>query len=85
MQKVYELQLRERARVETLVSALSSLGGVSGAEATGEGVRVFAHGADGLLSEVVAAANPFGLRDLTIKETSLETVFIRLTGRELRE
>jgi ABC-2 type transport system ATP-binding protein len=25
------------------------------------------------------------LRDLTITETSLETVFIRLTGRDLRE
>jgi ABC-2 type transport system ATP-binding protein len=29
--------------------------------------------------------NPYGLRDLTITETSLETVFIRLTGRDLRE
>ena len=32
-----------------------------------------------------APANPYGLRDLTITETSLETVFIRLTGRDLRE
>ena len=32
-----------------------------------------------------AASNPYGLRDLTITETSLETVFIRLTGRDLRE
>jgi ABC-2 type transport system ATP-binding protein len=37
------------------------------------------------LSEIVQAANPYGLRDLTINETSLETVFIRLTGRDLRE
>ena len=35
--------------------------------------------------ELVRAADPFGLRDLTITEPSLETVFIRLTGRELRE
>jgi ABC-2 type transport system ATP-binding protein len=34
---------------------------------------------------VVREANPYGLRDLTITETSLETVFIQLTGRDLRE
>ena len=28
----------------------------------------------------ITAANPYGLRDLTMTETSLETVFIRLTG-----
>ena len=54
-------------------------------ESTPKGVRIFAQGADGLLSEVVREANPYGLRDLTITETSLETVFIRLTGRDLRE
>jgi ABC-2 type transport system ATP-binding protein len=49
------------------------------------GVRVFADNTDGLLPEIVQASHPYGLRDLTITETSLETVFIRLTGRELRE
>jgi len=48
-------------------------------------VRVLAEGTDGLLSEVVSAASPYGLRDMTITETSLETVFIKLTGRDLRE
>jgi ABC-2 type transport system ATP-binding protein len=37
------------------------------------------------LPEIVRASNPFGLRDLTVTETTLETVFIRLTGRDLRE
>jgi ABC-2 type transport system ATP-binding protein len=37
------------------------------------------------LSEIVSAAGSYGLRDLTIAETSLETVFIQLTGRDLRE
>ena len=46
---------------------------------------MLAHGADGLLSEIVAKASPYGLRDMTITEASLETVFIQLTGRELRE
>jgi len=33
----------------------------------------------------VQAAARFGLRDLGITEPSLETVFIQLTGRDLRE
>jgi ABC-2 type transport system ATP-binding protein len=46
---------------------------------------VFAQGTDGLLPPIVQAAQSLGLRDLGIKEPSLETVFIQLTGRDLRE
>jgi ABC-2 type transport system ATP-binding protein len=84
-QKVYELHLRDLQGIPALTSSLKILDGVSKVEPTPDGVRVLAHGADGLLSEVVSAANPFGLRDMSITETSLETVFIHLTGRELRE
>ena len=77
--------LRSLQDVGTLVDDLQKKPGVASAETTAKGVRVFAAGTDGLLSEVVQAANPYGLRDLTITETSLETVFIRLTGRDLRE
>jgi ABC-2 type transport system ATP-binding protein len=38
-----------------------------------------------VLPDIVVAAVRFGLRDLTITEPSLETVFIQLTGRDLRE
>jgi ABC-2 type transport system ATP-binding protein len=84
-QKVYELYLRSQDNIPTLVRQLQQLTGVARAEPTPKGVRVLAHGAEGLLSDVVREANPYGLRDLTITETSLETVFIRLTGRDLRE
>jgi ABC-2 type transport system ATP-binding protein len=84
-QKVYELYLRSQDNIPTLVQQLQQLAGVASAEPTPKGVRVLAHGAEGLLSDVVREANPYGLRDLTITETSLETVFIRLTGRDLRE
>jgi ABC-2 type transport system ATP-binding protein len=84
-QKVYELYLRSQDNIPTLVQQLQQLTGVASAEPTPKGVRVLAHGAEGLLSDVVREANPYGLRDLTITETSLETVFIRLTGRDLRE
>ncbi len=84
-ERVYELHLKDQSAKPALTHALTGIDGVMGAEATGDGVRVFAKGADGMLADVVAAANPHGLRDLTITETSLETVFIKLTGRELRE
>jgi ABC-2 type transport system ATP-binding protein len=84
-QKVYELYLRSHDNIPTLVQQLQQLAGVASAEPTAKGVRVLAHGAEGLLSDVVREADPYGLRDLTITETSLETVFIRLTGRDLRE
>jgi ABC-2 type transport system ATP-binding protein len=84
-QKVYELDLRSQENMPALIQQLQQLPGVASVESTPAGVRIFALGADGLLSDVVREANPYGLRDLTITETSLETVFIRLTGRDLRE
>ena len=83
--RVYELDLRSHQAISQLVGELEQKPGVASVETTSKGVRIFAEGTQGLLSEVVSAANPYGLRDLTITETSLETVFIRLTGRDLRE
>lgn len=84
-QRVYELDLRSHQNVPLLVKQLQGLSGIASVETTAEGLRILAEGAEGLLSEVVHAASPYGLRDLTITETSLETVFIQLTGRDLRE
>ena len=84
-QRVYQLHLRDLSGIKPLCEALKLVSGVSKAEATADGVRILAASADGLLSDVVGAANRYGLLDLTITETSLETVFIQLTGRDLRE
>lgn len=84
-QRVYALELAKHTGLDTLRSQMELTPGVVSVEATPAGIRVFAHAADGLLPEIIRLANPFGLRDLTIQETSLETVFIRLTGRDLRE
>jgi ABC-2 type transport system ATP-binding protein len=84
-QRVYELDLHDRKDVAGLVQQLQKLPGITSVESTAKGVRILAEGTDGLLSDVVREANPYGLRDLTITETSLETVFIQLTGRDLRE
>ena len=84
-QKVYELDLRDTARCQALVRPLEQLPGIASVEVIPKGVRILAHPAEGLLTEIVRLSDPLGLRDLTINETSLETVFIRLTGRDLRE
>ena len=84
-QRVYQLHLRDQDGAARLAETLRSIAGVIAADALQDGVRVLGQSTDGLLSEVVSAANPYGLRDLTITETSLETVFIQLTGRDLRE
>jgi len=51
------------------------------------GVQLHVQGSDRLIPRVVAAAERggFDLGDLSVSEPSLETVFINLTGKELRD
>jgi ABC-2 type transport system ATP-binding protein len=84
-QTIFELTLRQMEGSAELVKTLQQLPNVASVEAISDGVRVFAQGMDGLLPQIVQAAQGLGLRDLKINEPSLETVFIRLTGRDLRE
>ena len=51
------------------------------------GVELHVAGGDQLLTRVIAAAEMSGARvqDLSVAEPSLETVFINLTGKELRD
>jgi ABC-2 type transport system ATP-binding protein len=82
---IFDLQLKSRDGLEAVVATLKARPDVTGAEVTAEGLRVIAASSDGLLPDIVQAAAGFGLRDLKITEPSLETVFIQLTGRDLRE
>jgi len=84
-QKVYALELSNHEGAAPLAAQLKQMPGVRDVEFTPNGILIFADNADGLLPDIVRASNPYGLRDLTITETSLETVFIRLTGHDLRE
>jgi ABC-2 type transport system ATP-binding protein len=84
-QTIFELKLRQMEGSAELVKTLEQLPNVASVEAISEGLRVFSQGADGLLPQIVQAAQSLGLRDLSINEPSLETVFIRLTGRDLRD
>jgi len=70
---------------EALRTSLGRLTGIRDIERTPAGLRVLAQGREGLLPGLVEATLPFGLRDVSVTEPTLETVFIKLTGRDLRD
>jgi ABC-2 type transport system ATP-binding protein len=84
-QTVFDLKLKTHEDLQPVIDELKARPDVTGAEATADGLRVIAASSEGLLPALVQAAARFGLRDLAITEPSLETVFIQLTGRDLRE
>jgi ABC-2 type transport system ATP-binding protein len=65
----------------------ASVEGVIGARTIEGGVELHLKGADRILPRIVEAAESggFDVADLRVSETTLETVFITLTGKELRE
>ena len=63
---------------------VAALPGVTSVEAAENGLVVFTDGRGGLLPELVAATGD-NLRDISVSETTLESVFIKLTGRDLRD
>ncbi len=81
-QKVIQLHLT--ASDSVLQQNLTSLAGVKGVEATKDGLRILVDNLDGLLLKIIEVTGP-RLKDISISETTLETVFIKLTGRDLRE
>jgi len=70
---------------DPLRRALGALPGVHSVEEVPGGARVLAQHEDGLLARIVHAAAGHRLHDVSITEPTLETVFIRLTGRALRD
>jgi ABC-2 type transport system ATP-binding protein len=73
--------------LDALSRALKALDGASSVRGVERGVEVHVAGGDRLLARVIAAAEGAGveIQDVSVAEPSLETVFIRLTGRELRD
>lgn len=84
-QTLISLKLRHNDGAESVANELRQLSGVVSVEVTAEGLRIFASSAEGLIGEIINAGSKLGLRDIAITEPSLETVFIQLTGRDLRE
>lgn len=82
-QKLISLHLADQNDVE-LRERLRALPGIKAVEAKADGVRLFADSLDGLLPKIVEVTGS-QLKDISITEASLEAVFLKLTGRELRE
>ncbi len=68
-----------------LAARLAAIEGVREVIATESGFRLMAGAREGLLARVVEAATGSGLRDVSVSEPTLETVFIKLTGKALRD
>ena len=85
-EKVIELTLAPTADSAALAARLREVPGVGGVEENaGGGLRVLTRSEDGIVPRVMQATEGFSVADVTTAQASLETVFIRLTGRELRE
>ncbi len=83
--KIIDLKLESDGAAGEIVQRVMRVDGVTSAEVTDAGVRVFAKAGDGIITRIVNASDGLGVRDLATTEPSLETVFIRMTGRDLRE
>jgi ABC-2 type transport system ATP-binding protein len=73
---------------ERLAATLeAALDGVTRTRPTDHGVELHVQGSERLLARTVAAAEDAGfeVEDLSIAEPTLETVFINLTGKDLRD
>ena len=80
--------VRAEGDQDALAAALqTALGGVTKTRSTEHGLELHVERRDRLLARVVAAAEAGGFEvdDLSVAEPTLETVFINLTGKELRD
>lgn len=86
----YLIELRVRAAEELLSSlstALRDLPNVVDVHSMDGLIRLYANRSEGLLADAVRLANERGvlITDAHVAEPSLETLFLHLTGRSLRE
>jgi ABC-2 type transport system ATP-binding protein len=73
--------------LHALADALAGVEGATGAVVSDGTVVAYFRGAAGVLPRVIERADAAGcaVRDLAVTEPTLETVFITLTGKDLRE
>jgi ABC-2 type transport system ATP-binding protein len=74
-------------KLEELAHHIEEMQGVTRVHVVDETVRVGLRGSNGVLPRILGHAEDggFHVRDLSIAEPTLETVFITLTGKDLRE
>jgi ABC-2 type transport system ATP-binding protein len=81
------VRVKAGSEPDRLAAHLHDLDGLTGSTVIGDIVQLTAVRSDGLLPRVIDAAEAggFQVQDVSIDEPTLETVFINLTGKELRE
>lgn len=85
-EKIINLTLSPGADAFALKARLEQVAGVATVDMAGDGaLHVMAAQEDGIVPRVIGAAEGYEVADVSTAAASLETVFIRLTGRELRE
>jgi ABC-2 type transport system ATP-binding protein len=82
-----EIRLQTDGDPQGLASALEHIDGVRRVQVTDGAVHLYMRGVRGALARVITEADDkgFTVHDVGITEPTLESVFISLTGRDLRE
>jgi ABC-2 type transport system ATP-binding protein len=80
-----EVHLTFGKPADDLIAPLSAVAGVQSVQGVPDGLRLIAASRDGLVQRVVEASRGHALQNLSVKEPTLETIFIQLTGRDLRD
>jgi ABC-2 type transport system ATP-binding protein len=81
------VRIQAGAEPDRLAAHLRDMDGVTGTTVLGETVQLTVRGTDGFLPRLIqlAEGGGFPVRDVSVDEPTLETVFINLTGKDLRE
>jgi len=81
------LHVGEEETLENLLAALRALPGVIKADRTDHTIAIITPAAEEILAPVITKANEAGvkIRSVDIQEPNLESVFLQLTGRALRD
>jgi ABC-2 type transport system ATP-binding protein len=80
------IALRGTFRPESVPAAIGPLGDVQMIKSAADELLFSVHSAERELSKLMTIAPAFGeVREVAIRQPSLENLFIKLTGRELRE
>jgi ABC-2 type transport system ATP-binding protein len=82
-----EVRIQASGDLQALVTRLETLPGVDGGRVVDDAVHVYVRHGGPTLPEIITHADRggFAVTDVGVTEASLETVFISLTGKDLRE
>jgi len=82
-----DVKIASKGDLAKLAKHMAKMRGASGAKDVDDAVHVYLRGAAGALPKIIAHAEKggFDITDLSVTEPTLETVFISLTGKDLRE